>query len=143
MDFLYLFKSILLLSSLYYSGSLFYFILGLSKKDEQLENINTPPVSVIIAVRNGEKNLMRLLTALKNQTYSGEMEFVIVDDESSDSTPKIIKEFTQDDARFIYTSSVNRDLNLNFKKRALDSGINNAKFEHLLFTDVDCIVQYS
>jgi len=117
--------------------------LGLSKKDEQLENINTPPVSVIIAVRNGEKNLMRLLTALKNQTYSGQMEFVIVDDESSDSTPKIIKEFTQDDARFIYISSVNRNQSLNFKKRALDSGINNAKFEHLLFTDVDCIVQYS
>jgi cellulose synthase/poly-beta-1,6-N-acetylglucosamine synthase-like glycosyltransferase len=117
--------------------------LGLCKKDEKSENINTSPVSVIIAVRNGEKNLIRLLTALKNQTYSGQMEFIIVDDESSDSTPKIIKEFTQDDARFIYNSSVNRDLNLNFKKRALDSGINNAKFEHLLFTDVDCIIQHS
>ena len=81
-----LFESILFFSALYYAGNLLYFTFGLSKKDNQPKNINTPPVSVIIAVRNGEKNIGRLLNALKSQTYNGEMEFIIVDDESIDKT---------------------------------------------------------
>ncbi len=100
-----------------------------------------PPVSIIIAVRNGEKNITRLLNALKNQSYIGEMEFIIVDDESTDKTFDIIHEFVKMDARFRYFSSTNGDPKLAYKKRGLDAGIKNAQFEHLLFTDIDCIVQ--
>ena len=141
-DLLYLFKSILFFSALYYAGSLFYFIIGLSKEENSPNNIETPPVSVIIAVRNGEKNINRLLNSLKNQTYNGEMEFIIVDDESTDKTVNIIQKFTQMDPRFKYFSSKGGDQKLTYKKRALDSGIKNAQFEHLLFTDIDCIIQY-
>ena len=137
-----LFESILFFSALYYAGSLFYFIIGLSKEDNSPNNIDTPPVSVIIAVRNGEKNINRLLNSLKNQTYNGEMEFIIVDDESTDKTVNIIQKFTQMDPRFKYLSSKGGDQKLTYKKRALDSGIKNAQFEHLLFTDIDCIIQY-
>ena len=141
-DLLYLFESILFFSALYYAGSLFYFIIGLSKEENSPNNIETPPVSVIIAVRNGEKNINRLLNSLKNQTYNGEMEFIIVDDESTDRTVNIIQKFTQMDPRFKYLSSKGGDQKLTYKKRALDSGIKNAQFEHLLFTDIDCIIQY-
>ena len=137
-----LFESILFFSALYYAGSLFYFIIGLSKEENSPNNIDTPPVSVIIAVRNGEKNINRLLNSLKNQTYNGEMEFIIVDDESTDKTVNIIQKFTQMDPRFKYLSSKGGDQKLTYKKRALDSGIKNAQFEHLLFTDIDCIIQY-
>ena len=141
-DLLDLFESILFFSALYYAGSLFYFIIGLSKEENSPNNIETPPVSVIIAVRNGEKNINRLLNSLKNQTYNGEMEFIIVDDESTDRTVNIIQKFTQMDPRFKYLSSKGGDQKLTYKKRALDSGIKNAQFEHLLFTDIDCIIQY-
>ena len=141
-DLLDLFESILFFSALYYAGSLFYFIIGLSKEENSPNNIETPPVSVIIAVRNGEKNINRLLNSLKNQTYNGEMEFIIVDDESTDRTVNIIQKFTQMDSRFKYLSSKGGDQKLTYKKRALDSGIKNAQFEHLLFTDIDCIIQY-
>ena len=141
-DLLKLFESILFFSALYYAGSLFYFIIGLSKEENSPNNIETPPVSVIIAVRNGEKNINRLLNSLKNQTYNGEMEFIIVDDESTDKTVNIIQKFTQMDPRFKYLSSKGGDQKLTYKKRALDSGIKNAQFEHLLFTDIDCIIQY-
>ena len=141
-DLLYLFESILFFSALYYAGSLFYFIIGLSKEENSPKNLDTPPVSVIIAVRNGEKNINRLLNSLKNQTYSGEMEFIIVDDQSTDRTVNIIQKFTQMDARFKHFSSKGGDQKLAYKKRALDSGIKNAQFEHLLFTDIDCIIQY-
>lgn len=141
-DLLDLFESILFFSALYYAGSLFYFIIGLSKEENSPNNIETPPVSVIITVRNGEKNINRLLNSLKNQTYNGEMEFIIVDDESTDRTVNIIQKFTQMDSRFKYLSSKGGDQKLTYKKRALDSGIKNAQFEHLLFTDIDCIIQY-
>ncbi len=141
-DLLKLFESILFFSALYYAGSLFYFIIGLSKEKNSPNNIETPPVSVVIAVRNGEKNINRLLNSLKNQTYNGEMEFIIVDDESTDKTVNIIQKFTQMDPRFKYFSSKGGDQKLTYKKRALDSGIKNAQFEHLLFTDIDCIIQY-
>ena len=141
-DLMYLFESILIFSALYYAGSLFYFIIGLSKEENLANNIDTPPVSVIIAVRNGEKNINRLLNSLKNQTYSGEMEFIIVDDQSTDKTVNVIQKFTQMDGRFKYFSSKGGNQKLAYKKRALDSGIKNAQFEHLLFTDIDCIIQY-
>ena len=104
--------------------------------------MDTPPVSVIIAVRNGEKNINRLLNSLKNQTYNGEMEFIIIDDQSTDRTVSIIQKFTLMDARFKYFSSKDGNQKLAYKKRALDLGIKNAQFEHLLFTDIDCIIQY-
>jgi cellulose synthase/poly-beta-1,6-N-acetylglucosamine synthase-like glycosyltransferase len=136
-----LFEFILFFSALYYAGTLFYFIFGLSRKNSQLNNINTPAVSVIIAVRNGEKNINRLLNGLKNQTYNGEMEFIIVDDESIDRTSDIIHEFSKIDARFKYFSSKNGNQKLSFKKRALDLGVHNSQFEYLFFTDIDCIIQ--
>jgi len=140
-DLLNLFESILFFSALYYTGSIFYFTFGLSKKNNQPKNVNTPSVSVVIAVRNGEKNINRLLNALKNQTYNGQMEFIIVDDDSVDKTFEIIYEFTQMDHRFKYISSKDGDPKLGLKKCALDMGIKNAQYDHLLFTDIDCIIQ--
>ena len=61
---------ILLFSSFYYIGSLIYFIFGLYREENFATHEDTPPVSVIIAVRNGEKNISRILTSLKNQTYN-------------------------------------------------------------------------
>lgn len=142
-DLLNLFEATLFLSALYYAGSLFYFIIGLSKKANLSENMATPPVSVIVAVRNGEENISRLLNSLQNQTYSGDIEFIIVDDQSTDRTIHIIQDFTKIDSRFKYLSSIDGDKNLAYKKRALDSGIKNAQFEHLIFTDIDCILQNS
>jgi len=102
-----------------------------------IEN-NTVPISVIIAVKNGANSLLSLIKCLKNQTYSGVLEFIIVDDESNDDTYKIIKNIENEDSRFKYTSSFNGNNILSFKKKALDAGIKFASHEWLLFTDVDC-----
>ena len=49
------------------------------------------PVSVIIAVKNGENSLPVLLNDLKKQKYQGQIEYIIVDDESTDKSADIIK----------------------------------------------------
>lgn len=51
-----------------------------------------PKVSVIVPVYNTEKYLVKCLNSLVNQTL-GEIEIIIVDDGSNDSSPQIIKDF--------------------------------------------------
>tara|TARA_B110000014_G_C20124716_1_gene598161 strand:- start:494 stop:1624 length:1131 start_codon:yes stop_codon:yes gene_type:complete len=101
------------------------------------------PISVIIAVKNGEKSLPHLLSDLKNQDYQGLTEYIIVDDGSTDNTEKIIKKFQSIDDKFRYISSEDGNEKLFFKKKALDAGIKNAHFDILLFTDVDCRLKKS
>ena len=132
---------VFIISALYYFAGILYFIIGLLKKNVQKQNKIKHAVSIIIAVYNGEKNLERLLTLLKNQTYNGIMEFIIVDDQSIDNTKSIIDSFIKLDQRFKYFSSSHGNPDLTHKKRALDLGIQKSKYEHLLFTDVDCIIQ--
>ena len=129
---------LLLGSMLYYSGMILWFIAGNLFSDSQGDSKAKPAVSVIIAIRNGEKSLPNLLTDLSAQDYSGEVEFILVDDESTDSTRKLNQEKSKLDKRFILEISSNGDSSLRFKKRALDAGIKRAKNEWLLFTDVDC-----
>ncbi len=137
------FIHIILGTLLLYSITILWFIGG------NLFSSNPPiarslqPVSVIIAVRDGEKSLPPLLKALSQQDYKGEMEFILVDDESTDETSKIIKQKSVKDKRFILESSTNGDSRLSRKKKALDAGIQIAQNEWLLFTDVDCSLPIS
>ena len=126
-------------SSIYFA-SLIYFIFSLKYvKNKKTSNFN-PNVSIIVCVRNGSISLSRILNQLKNQKYNGELEFIIVDDQSTDDTKEIILKFIGNDNRFKYFSSTNDTSNLNHKKKALNIGIESASNEYLLFTDVDCEV---
>ena len=58
-----------------------------------------PKISVIVPVYNVEAYLERSLNSLKNQTFK-DLEFIIVDDGSTDGSAKIIKEFVKSDKRF-------------------------------------------
>ena len=120
---------------------IFWFVIGLLKikyfsADNPSDVIKN--VSVIVCVKNGEKSLKNLLDDLKLQDYKGSVEFIIVDDNSSDKTSDIISDYMNEDKRFRYVHSREGNKSLCYKKRALDAGIQNANHEILLFTDVDC-----
>ena len=100
-------------------------------------------VSVIVAIRNGQESLDRLIRALLDQDYNGEFEFILVDDQSTDKTKEIIQNAQQKHPKIKYVSSNEGDSKLSFKKRALDAGISKSKYEILLFTDVDCKMERS
>ena len=99
---------------------------------------NIVPISIIVAIKNAEDSTIDLIECFKKQDYNGNIEFILVDDESNDNTANVIKNISKEDKRFKYASSINGDESLSFKKKALDVGINKAKNEWLLFTDVDC-----
>ena len=108
-------------------------------KTEKKLSKDSPSVSVIVAIRNGEKSITKLIDCFLNQKYSGYVEFILVDDESTDNTKSLIKNIQKKDQRFKYVSSLDGSGNLNYKKRALDAGIKMSSNSILLFTDVDCI----
>lgn len=57
-----------------------------------------PYLSVIMAVYNGAAHLAQAVASVLNQTYA-DFEFIIVDDGSTDATPKILADFAARDAR--------------------------------------------
>ena len=124
-----------------YISSLIFFIVGIFKV---IKNNDLPPslnnISIIVCVRNGESSICNILNDLKSQNYDGSLEFIIIDDNSTDKTKLLILEFIKVDDRFKYYSTENIKSNLNHKKRALKLGIDKSNYEWLLFTDVDCRV---
>jgi len=127
-----------LLLIIIYISSLISYILGnlLNYKINKSHHLNA--VSIIIAVKNGEKSLANILFDLNQQNYNGESEYIIVDDQSTDKTEEIIKHYAQENSKIIYVSSKEGNEKLSFKKRALDAGIKKSKYDILIFTDVDC-----
>ena len=90
-------------------------------------------VSIIVAARNEEKNILNLLKSLSLQTYYN-FELIIIDDHSTDNTAKIIKENNLINCHLIVL-----DKNENGKKTGLSKGIQLAKGDLILTTDADCI----
>ena len=127
----------LLLIVIYMISLLLYFVGNCIPSNNKI-NKEAVPISIIVAVKNGEQSLPILLNNLENQNYKGMIEYLIVDDESTDNTKKIINQFQNKNNKFKYVSSKEGSKQLFLKKRALDAGIKHAKFDILLFTDVDC-----
>jgi len=101
-------------------------------------NKDNPSVSVVIAIRNGEKSIPNLINCINKQNYQGQFEFILVDDESEDSSKPLILEAVNTNTKIKYASSIEGNNQLSFKKRALDAGIKKSQYDILLFTDVDC-----
>ena len=58
-----------------------------------------PLISVLVPIYNVEKYLRECLDSLKNQTLD-DLEFICINDGSTDSSREIIEEYLQSDSRF-------------------------------------------
>jgi len=99
------------------------------------------PISIIIAARNEENSIGKLLESLACQEYpSDKFEIIVVNDRSTDSTATIIGSFVKQhsNVRLINIDSNNSDMPN--KKNALRIGITQSSFDILGFTDADCVV---
>jgi glycosyltransferase involved in cell wall biosynthesis len=61
-----------------------------------------PKVSVIIAVRNAEDTIAAAVRSILNQTWTN-LEVIILDDASTDNTPKLLSQFQEVDKRIVFT----------------------------------------
>jgi len=96
-------------------------------------------VSVVIAVRNEENNILKLIRSLASQTLQPK-EIIIVDDRSEDDTVKVISDFLVENPLPVKILKMeNRDrLSASPKKAALTAGISIASGDIMALTDGDC-----
>ncbi len=96
-----------------------------------------PAVTIVVAARNEEDDIARCIEALLNQSYEGDYEILIVDDESTDQTLPIAAKYTSDIRCRILTTR-DSPSSLTGKARPLDTGFRSASFALIATTDADC-----
>lgn len=99
-------------------------------------NPPAPLISVIIPVRNEERNIRRCLESMFRQTYPN-LEVIVVNDRSSDRTPQILEELAQEDSRLQVIQGSPLPEGWAGKPHALWQGSKAARGEWLCFIDAD------
>jgi cellulose synthase/poly-beta-1,6-N-acetylglucosamine synthase-like glycosyltransferase len=104
---------------------------------------NLPSVSVIVAAKNEESNIVSCIDSLKKINYPREkLEIILINDNSDDSTPFLMAESAGVSANFkILTTGEYNNSGLMGKTRALSLGIENSSGDIIMMTDADCRVK--
>ena len=121
-----------------YIGLMLLVVVGLRRRNPQLQSAETPSVSVIIPAHNEEDKLAATLESLTGQRYAGELEFVIVNDRSVDATEAIIESFVLRDPRFRLVNVYLPSRRLSPKVNAVNTGIQASTGDIILTSDADC-----
>lgn len=92
-------------------------------------------ISVVIPVYNAEKYIQQCIRSILNQSYS-DLEIILVDDGSSDSSASICQELVQEDTRIKYYYQLNNGVT-SARKR----GVELASGEYIAFVDADDTIE--
>ncbi|MGB8214447.1 MAG: glycosyltransferase family 2 protein, partial [Anaerolineales bacterium] len=90
---------------------------------------STPKISVVMICYNHERYIGEAINSILSQEYS-DFELIIVDDGSSDNTPKIIQEFK--DSRIIVVEQENSGPSI-----AINTGINKSRGQFIALMSGD------
>lgn len=101
---------------------------------------NLPPVSVVVAARNEQRNLREALQSLLTLDYPS-LELIVVNDRSEDDTGRILAEAAARDSRLQVVTVETLPPGWLGKNHALWAGSHRAKGELLLFTDADIVME--
>ena len=93
-------------------------------------------MSVVVAFRNEENSLPRLLDSLNKQVYPQALrEVILVNDHSDDRSLQIAEDFARTHPGFHCLTNERHE---NGKKAAVLKGIQHTAFSLIVFTDADC-----
>lgn len=97
--------------------------------------------SIIIPARNEEENILNLLSDFGKQSIEPEYyEVIVVDDNSTDKTTKIVQSFINSHPNFSLQLKVLKkgSENTAYKKKAIQEAIQQSGGELIITTDADC-----
>jgi len=98
-----------------------------------------PIVSILVAYRNEETNILSCLEALDQINYPNhKLEIILLNDQSTDQSPKIVQDFLANKNRFNHLDIVESNAGLKGKMNALAQGIEQSTGEFIFITDADC-----
>lgn len=100
------------------------------KRDENMEK----KISIIIPVYNAGKFLPQCIKSVLGQTYFN-VELILINDGSTDSSDSIIRSFTKQDERIIYKKIKNSGVS-----NARNLGISISTGDYIMFVDADDII---
>jgi cellulose synthase/poly-beta-1,6-N-acetylglucosamine synthase-like glycosyltransferase len=104
--------------------------------DHILENTY---VSIVVPVRNEERNLKTTLSQLIQQNYPAHLfEIIIIDDHSTDKSPEIVASFIHEHQSAFNLRYLQLDADASSKKNAITKGITIANGSLIITTDADC-----
>lgn len=98
-----------------------------------------PLISVCVPARNEERNIQRCCEALLAQTYPN-LEILVIDDRSTDSTPQILTALAAGDARLRTLPGEELPAAWAGKPHALSQAAIQARGEWLCFVDADTFI---
>lgn len=116
------------------------FIIGFDKIKTTERKNKTPKnsFSILIPFRNEAANLPQLLESISKLNYPSELiEFIFINDASSDSSKEIIEKFNL--STILKVLENNRSSH-SPKKDAIETAINQSKYDWILTTDADCVL---
>jgi len=117
------------------------FLYGILKRYPKLDEQKLPTVSVLVAARNEEKNILKCISSLNELEYAeGRIEIVIIDDHSTDSTFRIVSDYIIDKPKFRLLQPEEKIGALKGKANALANALRTVSSEIVLTTDADCVV---
>ena len=93
--------------------------------------MNSPMISVVVPSYNCARWLPRCIDSILNQSYKN-LEVIVVDDESADNTPEVLKEYAEKYENFRFLRKKNGG-----EYAARLSGVDIARGEYIGFVDAD------
>lgn len=115
---------------LVYSRVIFY-------KQKEVQQVVDQPVSVVIAARNEEQNLLNNLPLIFEQNHP-DFEVIVVNDCSFDDTQDVLRAFEEKYDNLKVVNLTESNTFSGGKKFAVTMGIKAAKNDIIVFTDADC-----
>ncbi len=93
----------------------------------------TAQISCVVAFRNEQTILTKLIDGLKNQQHVN-YEVILIDDHSSDNSRALVESLIADLPHFRLIKNKGKG-----KKTALAAGVAASRFDYIVFTDADCL----
>ena len=100
------------------------------------ELVAYPYISVCIPARNEERDIKNCVKSVLNQDYPN-FEVIVVDDNSSDNTAKIVRSMTEEYPNLIFIDGAQLAPGWMGKPYALHQAYQKSRGQYLLFTDAD------
>ena len=110
-----------------------------TKLNFKKQSVITDSICVMIPARNEEKTILKTLNSIKNQSYKN-LQVVVVDDNSSDRTKKIVNKFKKGFRNLILLKGKQLPSGWVGKTWALKQAVDRANkkfFDYYLFLDSD------
>lgn len=136
-------ETIFLIALIGYFFQSVLFIIGCSKKFPKITRSDDelPTVSVIVAARNEEDNILKCIKSLDKLEYpEDKLQIILVDDRSTDNTGNIIENFIINKPKFTKIVTKKEIGRLKGKTNALANAIEIATGEIILTSDADCVI---